>query len=111
MIYDSNDFKTAFDFDTEEKYEEYLKANPPFTLQNERVKSYGELAIANYLIQNQVKYIYEMSYPVDTATSEFGQYHPDFYLPEYDLYIEYFGIGRDGNVPEFFHGREKKKCC
>lgn len=49
--------------------------------------------------------MYEQEYPVDTRTSEYGQYHPDFYLPTFDVYIEYFGIDRQGNVPAYFTGK------
>lgn len=27
---------------------------------------------------------------------------PDFYLPDYQIYIEYFGINRKGEVPSYF---------
>lgn len=97
--------KTEFDFQTEEEYLSYLKYNPPITLKKETVKSYGELDIANFLAQNGITYVYEQEYPIDTRTSEFGQYHPDFYLPNFDLYIEYFGINRKGEVPPYFTGK------
>lgn len=48
--------------------------------------------IANFLMQNGIQYIYEQPYEIDTRTSEYGQYYPDFYLPDYKIYIEYFGI-------------------
>ncbi|MCC2126085.1 UvrD-helicase domain-containing protein [Hominiventricola filiformis] len=102
LIYDGVTQKSEFDFQTEEEYQSYLKYNSPITLKKERVKSYGELKIANFLTQNGVSYVYEQAYPIDTRTSEFGQYHPDFYLPDYDLYIEYFGIDREGKVPAYF---------
>lgn len=76
------------------------------TLKKETVKSYGELDIANFLTQNGITYVYEQEYPVDTRTSQFGQYRPDFYLPNFDLYIEYFGINRQGEVPPYFSGKD-----
>ena len=60
--------------------------------------------IANFLTQNGIQYIYEHPYKVDTRTSEYGQYNPDFYLPEYDIYIEYFGVNKNGEVPSYFKG-------
>ena len=105
LTYSGTDQKTEFDFKTENEYLSYLKYNPPITLKKETVKSYGELDIANFLTQNGINYIYEQEYPIDTRTSEFGQYHPDFYLPDYDLYIEYFGINRQGEVPPYFSGK------
>lgn len=105
LIYNEAKQKSEFDFQTEEEYCAYLKYNSPVTLKKEIVKSYGELDIANFLTQNGITYVYEQEYPVDTRTSEFGQYHPDFYLPDYDLYIEYFGINRQGEVPPYFSGK------
>ena len=105
LTYSGAGQKTEFDFQTEDEYLSYLKYNPPVTLKKETVKSYGELDIANFLTQNGISYVYEQEYPIDTRTSEFGQYHPDFYLPNYDLYIEYFGINRQGNVPPYFTGK------
>ncbi len=45
--------------------------------------------------------MYEDSYEVDTADSEYGQYHPDFHIAGTRIYIEYFGIDRKGNVAPF----------
>lgn len=97
--------RSEYDFQSESEYQDYLETNPPTTILDERVKSYGEMVIANYLTQHDIRYKYEASYPIDTRTEEYGQYHPDFYLPEYDLYIEYFGIDRKGNVPDYFSGK------
>lgn len=102
LIYNRVISKNEFEFKTQAEYEEYLRINPPTTINNEKVKSYGEMDIANFLAQNGIKYIYEHPYKVDTRTKEYGQYKPDFYLPEYDIYIEYFGINENGEVPSYF---------
>ena len=99
--------RSEFDFKSESEYQDYLETNPPTTILEERVKSYGEMVIANYLTQHGIRYEYEIAYPIDTRTEEYGQYHPDFYLPDYNLYIEYFGIDRKGNVPGYFSGKGK----
>lgn len=85
-----------------EAYEEYLRSNPPKTFKGETVKSYGEVEIANFLAVNGIEYDYERPYEIDTRTEEYGLYKPDFYLPKYQIYIEYFGIDIEGNVPEYF---------
>ena len=108
LLYNRVPAKSEFEFKNENEYREYLRLNPPVTIQNESVKSYGEMDIANFLFQNGVKYIYEADYMVDTRTAEYGQYHPDFYLPDYGIYIEYFGIDKNGNVPEWFSGKNGK---
>ena len=102
LLYNRVQERSEFSFQDEGEYREYLETNPPTTILEERVKSYGEMVIANFLTQHGVKYDYEKSYPVDTRTEEYGQYHPDFYLPEYDMYIEYFGVDRKGSVPAYF---------
>lgn len=96
--------RSEFDFQNMKEYTEYLQMNPPTTISNEIVKSYGEMEIANFLVQNNVAYIYENPYRIDTCTAEYGQYKPDFYLPQYDIYIEYFGINKNGEVPSYFRG-------
>lgn len=102
LLYNRITSKSEFEFKSQKEYDEYLKLNPPTTVNNEQVKSYGEMDIANFLIQNGIQYIYEQPYEIDTRTSEYGQYRPDFYLPEYKIYIEYFGINREGDVPSYF---------
>ena len=94
--------KSEFEFKSQKEYDEYLKLNPPTTINNEKVKSYGEMDIANFLIQNGIRYLYEHPYEFDTRTVEKRQYCPDFYLPDYKIYIEYFGINRSGEVPSHF---------
>ena len=48
------------------------------------VRSRAEQCIANYFYNNKIRYAYErpLSYQGKTL-------HPDFYLPDYDMYIEY----------------------
>lgn len=104
LLYNRVVSKSEFEFKTQSEYDEYLQLNPPTTINNETVKSYGEMDIANFLAQNGIQYIYEHPYEIDTRTSEYGQYNPDFYLPEYDIYIEYFGINKNGEVPSYFKG-------
>lgn len=75
------------------------------TLKHEFVKSNEELIIANYLFINGINYIYEMPYEKKTSTIDKRQYTPDFYLPDYGIYIEHYGIDRNGNAPQY----EKEK--
>lgn len=94
--------KDEFDFNNEKEYQEYLTTNKPTTLKGEIVKSYGELEIANYLFSNNIDYKYEQEYKYETINDEYQQYYPDFYLPEYDIYIEYFGIDENNKVAPYF---------
>lgn len=79
-------------------YYKYSKTERNLTLRRELVKSQQEVMIANFLYINGIKYIYETSYKHETANRDYRQYKPDFYLPDYDIYIEHFGTDRTGKV-------------
>lgn len=56
-------------------------------IDGQKVRSKVEREIYNYLILNGVKVRYEAMY----RTPWGSVIRPDFYLPEYQIYIEYFG--------------------
>ena len=99
-------YKSEHDFQTQGEYWAYVRANEIRSLQGEKVKSYEECEIANFLYLNGVPYEYERSYEHDTATSEKGQYQPDFYLPDAGIYIEHFALNGSGNTPPFIDREE-----
>ena len=101
LAYDYNSQKEESDFRSYSEYLRYLQENPLITINGERVKSFGEADIANFLAINGIPYQYEESYCVDTNDSQYGQYHPDFHLTGTDIYIEFFGTDRNGNVARF----------
>ena len=74
------------------------------TLKREIVKSIEECSIANFLFFNGVEYEYELPYKHETATKAVRQYKPDFTInPTGEaIYLEHFGINKDGKVPHFF---------
>ena len=90
-----------FEFKDKGEYYQYLRDNELFTLKGEMVKSYGEVLVANFLFRHGIKYHYEADYEHDTRTPEYRQYQPDFYLPDHGIYIEYFGIARDGSTAPY----------
>ncbi|MBO4864200.1 MAG: UvrD-helicase domain-containing protein [Eubacterium sp.] len=108
VLYHNVKVRSEFSFEDEDEYKDYLKTNPPTSIKDEVLKSYGEMEIANFLAQHGINYQYEAAYPLDTRDEEYGQYHPDFYLPDYNIYIEYFGIDRKGNVPDYFSDKDGK---
>ncbi len=99
-------YRSEYDFRTQGEYWDYIRANEIRSLQGERVKSFEECEIANFLYLNGVRYEYETSYEHETATSEKRQYQPDFYLPDAGIYIEHFALTASGNTPPFID-REK----
>lgn len=93
--------KDPFEFKTQGEYLKYLNDNDIRTLKGEQVKSFGEMVIANWLYRKGINYQYEAKYRIDVATEQYRQYEPDFYLPDYDIYIEYYGTDEDGNPPPY----------
>lgn len=71
------------------------------------VKSEEERMICDWLFLHGVTYQYERRYEHDTVTSRHGQYRPDFYYPDADLYHEHFALDRDGNAPRHFENYEE----
>lgn len=69
------------------------------TIQGETVKSLEEVQIANFLFLNSINYEYESLYPYESDDPYKKNYRPDFYLPDYNIYIEHFGITKDEKVP------------
>ncbi|AQR93104.1 UvrD-helicase domain-containing protein [Clostridium saccharoperbutylacetonicum] len=88
-------------------YVEELKLNKQ-TIQGETVKSLEEVMIANYLFLNGINYIYEYKYPFESPDKYRKQYRPDFYLSDYDIYLEHFGITSDNRVPWLSKIEEQK---
>ncbi|MCY0146831.1 UvrD-helicase domain-containing protein [Hoeflea sp. G2-23] len=80
------DFKTKHDFYT------HMEAQDLRTLQGEKVKSYEELQIANWLYENGVEYEYEPVYEHKIPETGRRDYQPDFRLTESGIYIEHFGV-------------------
>ncbi len=76
------------------------------TFQGERVKSHEEWTIANFLFLHGINYEYEREYIVNVADERHRQYKPDFYLVNYNIYIEHVGIDREGRVAKWFSGRD-----
>ena len=68
------------------------------TMRGDHVKSQGEVFIADWLYLNSIDYRYEAPYRVNTATPDHGQYRPDFHLVDTDVWIEYFGVNRQGRT-------------
>ena len=111
--YDNKDFgniielERGYDLSTL-KHKYYKLYKELKTFQDEKVKSIQELIIANYLFIHGVKYQYEKKYKYDTRSLTHRQYHPDFYLPDYDIYIEHFGIDEDGCAPQYNELEEER---
>ncbi len=102
-------YKNERDFRSWGEYWDYLRQYDIRSLKGDKVKSFEECEIANFLYLNGVSYEYEADYEHDTATSEKRQYRPDFYLPEAGIYIEHFGIDARGRTAPFIDQDEYRQ--
>jgi DNA helicase-4 len=73
------------------------------TIQGERVKSVEELIIANFLYLNGIGYEYEKPYPYGEV-----MYRPDFFLKDYNIYLEHFGVDEHNRAKWLTPFNEKK---
>ena len=104
IIYHQGDYRSPFDFTTYQEYEDHIRRVELRTLNGDRVKSFEELLIANFLSEHGIHFMYEAPYEFETATREHRQYHPDFFLPDYGVYIEHFALNEQGSPPADWHG-------
>ena len=78
------------------------KTKKKVTIQNEVLRSYQEVQIANFLYLHGIEYTYEpvYRYPVRYARKP---YTPDFLLTQENkkVYLEHFGISEDGQNDRF----------
>lgn len=80
------DFKTKHDWYSEVEKQDLR------TLQGERVASFEELQIANWLYRNGISYEYEPVYEHPLPDAGKRVYTPDFRLTESGVYLEHFGV-------------------
>lgn len=100
IIGKSKPYKHESEFKTLLAYKAYIRNIELRALSGDLVKSFGELDIANFLYVKGVNFEYEARYK-HTNT----KYEPDFYLPDYGIYLEHFGVDRDGNTAPYVDGQ------
>jgi DNA helicase-4 len=98
--------KSVTEFGNLGEYYDYLRTHEIRSLKGEKVKSYEECEIANFLYLNGISYAYERRYEHETATVEKRQYQPDFYLIDHGVYIEHFALNEAGDTPPFINKQE-----
>jgi DNA helicase-4 len=87
----------------------WAEGNDVRSLTGVQMRSLSETVIANWLTLNGIEWAYERKYAFHTATAEFTQYHPDFYLPDYDVYIEHWACDLNGKLPENWDADEQAR--
>lgn len=95
-------YKSEWDFKTKGQYFQWVEARELRTLNGDRVKSFEEWEISNWLYRNGIGHEYEPVYEHDLPVNARGAYNPDFRLTESGVYIEHFGVrkyrGPDGSI-------------
>lgn len=99
------DTEKGIDFHTLKSKNELNKVSKSSldTMQGEKVKSVEELTIANFLYLNGIEYEYEKPYPRGEI-----MYRPDFYLKDYDIWLEHFGVDENNCAKWLTPYNEKK---
>ncbi|MGD0996295.1 MAG: UvrD-helicase domain-containing protein [Candidatus Bathyarchaeia archaeon] len=94
-VHDKEDEPTDSDKDavvTHAKERKYISIN------GTKVNSNAEKEIMDYLLTHKAN-----GNPIEVKYEpDLDGFRPDFYLPQFDIFIEHWGIDKDGNVPQFF---------
>jgi len=89
-------------FEHKREYYRYMRNKKYSTLSNIDVKSIGERDVGNFLFLHNIEFKYEPLVEWVDEDEEDRQYRPDFYLPEYDIYIEHWGLNERCQVAPWF---------
>ena len=102
-------YRSQHEFKTWGAYWGYIRSYGIRSLKGERVKSFEECEIANFLYLSGVDYEYERLYEHKTGSSEKKPYQPDFFLPDTGIWIEHFGIDAGGRTAPYVRQDEYLK--
>lgn len=91
-------YKNEWDFKNKGEYFEWVEAHDLRTLNGDRVRSFEEWEISNWLYRHGVEFEYEPTYEHPLPAGARGAYHPDFRLKESGIYIEHFGVRKVRNA-------------
>ena len=114
---DDQIIKEEADFEKKEEFYNYQRGLTYAALDGTKVKSESEREILNFFLMHnlngkKINIIYEnpaewMKYK-DKNGKEYTP-KPDFYFPDFDIYLEHWAIGKDGKVPKWFSGDNPTK--
>lgn len=90
-------YKSEWDFQTQDEYFQWVESHELRTLNGDRVKSYEEWEISNWLYRNGIEFEYEPLYGQDLPADARSAYRPDFKLTKSGIYIEHFGVRQSRN--------------
>jgi len=108
---DDQVIKEKTEFETKKEFYKYQRNLTYTTLDGTKVKSEQEREIMNFFITHnlngkKIKIFYEE--PAEWMKYEKKDIEkipaPDFFFPDFNIYLEHWAIGKDGKVPEWFEG-------
>ena len=114
---DEEIIKQETDFKKKEEFYNYQRGLTYTALDGTKVKSEAEREILNFFLMHklngkEIKIIYENPAEWMKYRNEKGEEiipKPDFYFPDFDIYLEHWAIGKNGNVPNWFSGENPTK--
>ena len=112
FYHDDEIIKSKDDFEEKEEFYKYMMNLTYTTIDGTKVKSEAERAILNFFVSHNlngesIRIFYEhpaqwMVYTDVNGKSKIPK--PDFFFPDYDIYLEHWAIDKDGEVPDWFEG-------
>jgi len=94
-VHDKDDEPTDSDKDA---VVSHAKERKYISINGTKVNSNAEKEIMDYLLTHKAN-----GNPIEVRyEADLDGFRPDFYLPQFDVFIEHWGIGKDGNVPQWF---------
>ena len=94
-------YRPVHEFNSWHDYWHYLRRHEIRSLRGDRVNSFEQAEIANFLYINGVQYEYDALYEHDTEQHRTLQYRPHFLLTDHGIYIEHFMLDAAGETPPF----------
>ena len=105
--------KEEADFSDKTEFYNFMSSLEYTALNGVKVKSKAERDILNFFLTHRlngrpIKVIYEspadwMKYWDDEGKPRIPR--PDFFFPDYNLYLEHWAVDKNGNVPDWFGGK------
>lgn len=77
----------------------YAKERWYYALNQTRVKSQAEKEIMNFFLTHKIN---GQNITIRYEPNVYG-FRPDFYIPDYDLFIEHWAITKNGTIPQWFN--------
>ena len=111
---DNEIIKAKKDFKKKKEYYEYQSKLTYTALNGKKVKSKSEKEILNFFLNhnlngNKIDIVYENPTHWMKYEDENGEEHiprPDFYFPDFGIYLEHWAIDKNGKVPDWFSGKD-----